>query len=114
MAICCSLPTSPVRKPMIFLFGSLPFSNRLIPVFSIFKKQKRRQENHRFNLRLKEFVQEQWPCSEARNWEMWQKYYLNKCRNWEFMHGLPGLMSGRKGMTPISTGQLIRLEDSWN
>ena len=46
--------------------------------FSIFKKQKHRQENHRFNWLWKEFVQEPWLCSIVMNWQKLPHYYLNK------------------------------------
>ena len=57
----------PCPNFMKYLKGLQKFLNRPIHDFSICKKQKHRQENHRFNWHLKEFVQEQWPCSTVMN-----------------------------------------------
>src|SRR4029078_634552 len=78
MGSCCSLPLNLILKPMIFSSASRKFLNRLIQDFSTNKKPKPSQENRRFNLPWKEFVQERWRCSEVKNWQMLPHYYLSK------------------------------------
>src|SRR5664279_3526871 len=72
---CCLLRLSKCPKRMKFLFASQKFLNRPIQDFLICKKQKRRQEKHRFNLLWKGFVQEPWQCSVAMNLEKLRHYY---------------------------------------
>ena len=43
------------------------FSSKPIPVSSICKKQKHRQEKHKFNWHWKEYGQEPWPCRRVMN-----------------------------------------------
>ncbi len=42
------------------------------------QKAEARQENHRFSLPLKEFVQEPWACMRAGNWLKWPACFLNR------------------------------------
>ena len=52
---------------LIFSNALQKYSNKPIPVFLICKKQKRRQENRKFNLPWRGFAQEQWLCSTVMN-----------------------------------------------
>ena len=46
--------------------------------FHDLKQAKHRQEKHRLKQHWKKFVQEQWPCSEAKNWLKWQPFFSNR------------------------------------
>src|SRR5437868_12134861 len=58
------------------------YSNKLIPVFSICKKLKGKQEKRRSKRRWKEFAQKPWPCTRRKIGSQRRQRYLKHVTNW--------------------------------
>ena len=87
MVSYCILMTMNLHlKNMIYSNVLQKFLNRPIHVFSIFKKQKHRQEKHRLKQHWKEYEAEQWPCSIVMNCRIQLRYYFNRYRHWVYHH----------------------------